>query len=174
MLDENKINFHYQAFSSPKNMNIDLYLQKLKSVQESSTYLQILDPTLIISERHLQIAIYHTLKSFEQKRNIARDKTTELLLRISGKNQISDAIRLYGVKPSTSIILIVAFSDHIRNNKEVIERFLKSIQISDEEEINIKFPLLSIKELSQKYQCEENLKEIEKRVLENMAALSVA
>ena len=96
------------------------------------------------------------------------------MLRISGKNQISDAIRLYGVKPSTSIILIVAFSVHIRNNKEVIEEFLKLIQISDEEEIDIKFPLLSIKELSQKYQCEENLKEIEKRVLENIAALSVA
>ncbi|MHA1200761.1 MAG: KEOPS complex subunit Cgi121, partial [Candidatus Heimdallarchaeaceae archaeon] len=172
MHNEEAISFHYQAFFSPKDMNIDEFLENLKLKQNEKVQLQLIDPTSIVSEKHLLISIYHTLRAFEQNRNIARDQATEFLLRVSGKKQISSALELFGIKLTSNIIMVVSFGGSSDENKEAIEKFLSISKISEENILELKFPLISIKELSQRYECEEDILIIEKRVLEEIASLA--
>ncbi len=173
MHDEEQIHFHYQAFSTPQNLDIDDLLEKLKSKQNHKIQLQLIDPTLIVSEKHILISIYHTQKAFEQNRNIARDQATELLLRVSGKKQISNALESYGIKATSKLILVIAFGGNHDEAKEAIKHFLTIADISKENRLEIQFPLLGIKELSQKYHCEEDIETVEKRVFEEIAALEI-
>ncbi|MCE7742112.1 MAG: hypothetical protein GOP50_06605 [Candidatus Heimdallarchaeota archaeon] len=173
MHNEEEINFHYQVFFTPKDMNLDEFLEKLKLKQNKKVRLQLIDPTLIVSEKHLLISIYHTLKAFEQNKNIARDQATEFLLRVSGKKQISNALELFGIKVTCNVIMIIAFGGSSDENKEAVEHFLSSINISEEKRLELQFPLIGIKELSQRYKCEEDILIVEKRVLEQIAALTI-
>ena len=65
MNNEEYIDFHYQSFSPPSGFNLDDYLEKARQKQKEYVYLQLINPNLIVSEKHIEIAIYHTLKIFD-------------------------------------------------------------------------------------------------------------
>ena len=173
MANEDEISFHYQSFFSSQEVNVDDYLQKIRLNQYSNVHLQLVDPSLIISKRHIQIAIYHTQKNFKHGQNIARDQSTEFVLRISGKKQISSALELFGVKGNTKIILVLAFGGKASENEEAVKSFIKQIKIPEDNLVEIKFPILTYEELNKTYQCEDNFRDIEKCVLEKMALLTI-
>ena len=104
MVESRELFYHYQIFIPPQNVNIDDLLDKIKLKSNNTIHLQLIDPIHIVSKKQISIAIYHTLKAFEQKRNIARDPATEFLLRISAKRQISIALKLCGIKETSKYI----------------------------------------------------------------------
>ena len=173
MAHSRKVLYHYQAFFSHQDLNIDKLIEIARANQNTNVHLQLIDPTLIVSKKQIMIAIYHTLKAFENKRNTARTEATEFLLRISGKNQISSALELFGIKEESKSILLITFGGDLQENKKEVENFLNAANIPNENKFQIKFPLLSIKELSAIYNCEEDIEIIRKTVYENMAALSI-
>ena len=173
MIKEGEYHYYYQAFYTPKNMNVEEVLEKLKSEQNEKLHLQIINPTFIVSERHISISVYHTLKAFTNKRNIARDPAAEFLLRVSGNRQIDNALKLFGIKKTCKIALIIAFGGGSEENKKAIQQFLEAVEISKSDQIQIHFPLLSLEELSKKYQCKNDIETIEKQVLEEIASLVV-
>ncbi|TFG10176.1 hypothetical protein EU534_01305 [Candidatus Heimdallarchaeota archaeon] len=173
MVNEDDINFHYQAFFPSPNFIVDDYLQKIRLNQWPNVHLQLVDPSLIISKRHIQIALYHTQKNFKQGNNIARDHSTEFLLRISGKKQISSALELFGVKGNSKIILVIAFGGNPSENEGAVKSFIKQMKITEDNLFEIKFPILNDEELSMTYQCGDNVRGIEKCVLERIALLNI-
>ena len=164
--------FSFRIFKKSASLEIDLLFDFLKERSTAETVLQVLDPTLIISVKQLQSAIYHTEKSFKNKRNIARTKGNELLIRLAGKRQISNALKLFGIKDSSQYLLIIAFGAKLENNKKEINKLVEKFGIN-EEEAEITLPKSELKILSSYYECQEDLHEIEKRALEKIAFVEV-
>ena len=173
MNKEEKSDTFYIAFLPSTSQNLDEVLNKIKSIKFEDVFLQLIDPKLIVSERQIQVAVYHAQKVFNQEKNIARDVTTELLLRISGERQISKALETHGINEKSTYWLLIVFGGDNTRNEHVAKNFLKEIGVTKEQIKEINFPLLSIEELSIIHHCKEDLEEIEKRVLEIMAAVTI-
>ncbi|MHA1953011.1 MAG: KEOPS complex subunit Cgi121 [Candidatus Heimdallarchaeaceae archaeon] len=164
--------FYFRIFRKSASLDIDLLFDFLRERISTETVLQILDPTLLVSEKQLQSAIYHTEKSFENKRNIARTKGNELLIRLAGKRQISNALKLLGIKESSQYLLIIVFGAKLETNKKELDKLVEQFGIR-EEQLKNTIPISSLKVLSSYYECQEDLQEIEKRALEKIASVEV-
>jgi len=72
---------------------------------------------------HIEWAYYKMNKVFENKRNIARKRHLEMMLILSGKRQISEAITLCGSENADSIVAISEkeFEMPLKRDDSVIE-----------------------------------------------------
>lgn len=165
-----KVQFSYVICNKNEFLDIDSLIGLIKDFQGNESSLQILDPSWIVSEKHLKIALYHTMKAFYSKRNIAREKETEILIRLSGYRQINKALMMLGVKDSTEKILIFAFGEKQEENNRLIAKFIKESQLHETDE---RLPVSSIEELSNYHKCNNNIDELEKRVIEKIALIEV-
>ena len=165
--------YQYSVFSTSQPFNSKTVIELIKKQKKDNVHLQILDPTFIVSEKQIIAALYHTKKAFQRENNIARDFTTEFLLRLSGKRQISNAINFLGIKDSCINIMIIAFGE----KKEEIEYEFDIILETISKNINLqtkkKLPIASLEKLALHYKCEENLEIIEKKAFETMAFVEI-
>lgn len=69
------------------------------------------DARAVFGRDHLESAVRHALRAKEAGRMAARSLPLEALRYLSGSRQVSDAIRLAGIRPGTSGIAILAFGD---------------------------------------------------------------
>lgn len=69
---------------------------------------QLFDLDKIAGSRHLLLATFNALKSYDSKRRISRSLGMELLLFISGTRQISEAIKRVGITPETTRTAVVS------------------------------------------------------------------
>ncbi len=165
--------YQYSVFSTSQPFNSETVVEIFKSQKKDNVHLQILDPTFIVSEKQIIAALYHTKKAFQRGNNIARDFTTEFLLRLSGKRQISNAINFLGIKDSCINILIIAFGEKKEEIEYEFDVILETISKNIDLQIKKKLPITSLKKLALHYKCEENLKILEKKALETMAAIEI-
>jgi len=165
--------YQYSVFSTSQPFNSETVVEIFKSQKKDNVHLQILDPTFIVSEKQIIAALYHTKKAFQRENNIARDFTTEFLLRLSGKRQISNAINFLGIKDSCINILIIAFGEKKEEIEYEFDVILETISKNIDLQIKKKLPITSLKKLALHYKCEENLKILEKKALETMAAIEI-
>lgn len=116
--------------NSAQNL-IENIIKKRKQLE----ILQVVDLKKIVSYRQILSAIYRTYRNFERKKNIAKEKSVEVLLRITGKRQISEAIATVGVDNETREIVIFACDKAEENVKKVIEEIIKDngLKVKDEE-----------------------------------------
>lgn len=89
----------------------------------------------IVSLRQILSSIYRTYRSFERKRNIAKDKSVEVLLRLTGKRQIFEAISIIGVNKDTDKVIIFACDKNKSKVIRKIENLVKNneLKVIDEE-----------------------------------------
>jgi KEOPS complex subunit Cgi121 len=163
----------YRIFSNSKSLDIDSILDFLAKRESSQTTVQIIDPTFIVSKKQLQSAIYHAEKSFENKRNIARNKGNEFVIRLTGKRQISSALKQIGIQKNSQYLLVIVFGSTSKNNIEELEKLVNQFDLN-EIEIEKTLPLSSLDSLSTHYECLENYEEIEKRALERIASIEIS
>ncbi len=173
MKEGNEVFLVFRIYEAPSDYNVEELVENIKSKKTIPSILQIIDPKWIVSEKQLKVAVYHTMKAFETKRNIARDKATEFLIRLSGRRQIINAVELFGIKKESSHLLFIAFGGSNKENKQNLESFLEESKILKDKEITLTLPLSEIDELSRFYECQKEPLEIEKRALENMAKIEV-
>ena len=173
MKEGNELFLTYKIYDAPTDYNIEELVENIKSKDTTPTILQIIDPKWVVSEKQLKVAVYHTMKAFETSRNIARDKATEFLIRLSGKRQIINAVELYGIKKESSHLLLIAFGGLNKENKQILDSFVEESKILMGKEVALSLPLSEIDELGRFYECQKKLEEIEKRALENMAQIEV-
>lgn len=172
MNDFGSNDFCFRIFRNSKSLDIDLLIDFLMEREISQTILQIIDPAYIVSENQLRSAVYHATKSFENQRNIARNKANELVIRLAGKRQISSALNQIGIKETSQHLLVIAFGNTLENNMKELEKLVNQFNLNNEEIEKI-LPLSGLKELSTYYECQEDYEEIEKRVLERIAAIEI-
>ena len=144
----------------------------IKKNQDDSIFIQVIDPTWIVSIKHLQAAVHHTLKAFKNSRNIARSSETELFLRLSGYRQIKNAIKAFGIDNQTKTLLLIAFGGTSKENETILEQFFSKTDLEQEE--NVELPLTDTQKLLTYYGCEKDPSLLEKKVLEKIALMEIS
>lgn len=171
MDDPSRIVFSYRICENSHKSSIADLLNSIKSYQSDNISIQIINPEWIISREHIQVAIYHTLKAFKNGSNFAREKETELLVRLSGLNQIKNAVKSFGINEKMSLMLVVTFGGTLEENSKILEQFCLENKFKSVE--NIDFPLTNKFELSKYYKTEKNTDKLDKIVFEMIAALDI-
>lgn len=72
---------------------------------------QLMRASMVFGRIHLESAIDHAIRSFEQGRNASNSLATETLLYASGTRQIDRAIKKMGIREDDSEIALVAFGE---------------------------------------------------------------
>lgn len=72
---------------------------------------QLMRASMVFGRIHLESAIDHAIRSFEQGRNASNSLATETLLYASGTRQIDRAIKKMGIREGDSEIALVAFGE---------------------------------------------------------------
>jgi KEOPS complex subunit Cgi121 len=114
-------------------------LEKYKDVQ-------LLDPSNIASQDHIEFAISQAKKAFERGDNLSNNFLVEIVVRASGQRQIKKAFEMMGLKGSKEVIAISENlpADFLEEyqckpceilymNKEKYERLKKAFEISEKE-----------------------------------------
>ncbi len=162
----------YKICGKSLRLSTDVLFELIKKSQNDSISIQVINPKWIVSKKHLQAAVYHTLKAFKNGRNVARGTETELLLRLSGYRQIKNAIKAFGVDNQTKTLLIVAFGGTSKENESILERFFSNTDLEQVE--NAELPITNIQKLLTYYGCEKDSSLLEKKVLEKIAMVEIS
>jgi len=72
---------------------------------------QLMRASMVFGRIHLESAIDHAIRSFEQGRNASSSLATETLLYASGTRQIDRAIEKMGITEGDSEVALVAFGE---------------------------------------------------------------
>ena len=70
--------------------------------------IQLLDADGIAGSEHVIHATIHAIKAFSRKENIANDLGLEICVRTSGQRQISQALKMLGIKNGDVTVCVVA------------------------------------------------------------------
>jgi tRNA threonylcarbamoyladenosine modification (KEOPS) complex Cgi121 subunit len=83
-------------------------------------HVQLVDASKVFGEKHVVHCIFLTVRAFEKKQSIAGTPELELLVRLAGTKQISEAIKQ--MRPSDKAVLI-AFGENAKQCfREAIKR----------------------------------------------------
>ncbi|MCK5140697.1 MAG: hypothetical protein KAQ70_00745 [Candidatus Heimdallarchaeota archaeon] len=166
------VTYSYKLCRKSPRLSIDNLFELIKENQNDSISIQVIDPTWIVSKKHLQAAVHHTLKAFKNGRNIARESETELLIRLSGFRQIKNAVKAFGINDQTNTLLFIAFGGTYKENESILERFFSYTDLEQIE--NIHLPITEIQKLFEYYGCEKDTILLEKEVLEKIATVEIS
>jgi len=168
-------NFFFSFFKNEFNSADEAldWLEKVRSVAKVG-FIQLLNPSYIVSKKQLEAAVYHTIRAFEEKRNIARDKKTELIVRIAGVNQIKNAFEHFGVIENIKEYIVIIFSENekeLKKLKKCCQGLLSPKTIQWEPKLPIN---KNITKLMKFYNCnKQNIDEITKKAIEKIAYIEV-
>lgn len=84
----------------------------LKAASKCKGTVQLLEPSMVISRKHLLGAYLNARLSFKEHTNIAKSMAMEMLLFASMRKQIKDAIPVIGAKDPQNF---VAFADNTKS-----------------------------------------------------------
>ncbi len=166
------VTYSYKFCRKSPRLSIDNLFELIKENQNDSISIQVIDPTWIVSTKHLQAAVYHTLKAFKNGRNIARGSETELLIRLSGFRQIKKAVKAFGINNQTNTLLFIAFGGTYKENESILERFFSNTDLEQIE--NIQLPITDIQRLLEYYGYDKDSILLEKEVLEKIATVEIS
>ncbi|MDO5826013.1 MAG: KEOPS complex subunit Cgi121 [Methanosphaera sp.] len=115
----------------------------LKQIDEitalnDESIIQLLDCDYICGRRHLNQGISQAIKAFNEKENFANDNGLEICVRLSAQKQISQALKLLGIKEKGNIIVIYinATDKQIELTEELLsDRNDELIEMYDEDSI---------------------------------------
>jgi len=166
------ITYSYKICRKSPRVSADNLFELIKKNQNDTISIQIIDPTWIVSKKHLQVAVYHTLKAFKNGRNIARGSETELLIRLSGFRQIKNAVEVFGINDQTNTLLLIAFGGSCKENESLLEQFFSTTDLEPIE--NAELPITDIQKLLEYYGFEKDSILLEKKVLEKIAIVEIS
>jgi len=87
--------------------NFDDLMQKLRSIGSECT-IQLMDADGVAGMEHALHSTIHAIKAFKRNQNISKDLGLEICVRTSGQRQISQALRMLGIREGHMNICAVA------------------------------------------------------------------
>ncbi|WP_455645203.1 KEOPS complex subunit Cgi121 [Methanosphaera sp.] len=111
-LDDYSIIVH--SYQDNQISNIPDFLKKVDKITDlkKDSIIQLLDTDYICGNNHLYQGIVQAFKSFNEKQNFAKDKGLEICVRLSAQKQISEALKILGIKKEGNItVLYINTSD---------------------------------------------------------------
>ena len=146
--------------------NIPEFLKEIDKItqKKENSIIQLLDADYICGENHLKQGISQAIKAFDEKQNFANDKGLEICVRLSAQKQISQALKILGIKNKGNITVIYLDTNIeqineveellTKRNDELLEKFspeevMNAYELDSEENIvdsiNEKIALLALK-----------------------------
>lgn len=117
LLNRYNIEIHtYSDNTIPKISSFLKQVDKITSLKEDSI-IQFMDTDYICGIDHLKQAISQAIKSFDEGTNFANDKGLEICVRLSAQKQISEALKLLGIKEKGNITVVFINSSEEQINK---------------------------------------------------------
>ena len=103
----------YLVVEGFKNVRIDSVEEFLSLIRakSGSCQVQVLDAAFVAGFEQIYFAVLNALKSFKIGLNISKSLAVEILLYVSGQDQIKRAIEILGVKQSSRTIALVIVAD---------------------------------------------------------------
>jgi len=87
--------------------NFNLVMNKLSNM-DPDCIIQLMDADSVAGTEHILHATVHAIKAFSRDENIAKDLGLEICVRTSGQRQISQALKMLGIKNGPMNICAVA------------------------------------------------------------------
>jgi len=116
-------------------------------------HIVVLRASLIFSPLLIMKAIYNSLISFKRGRNIAKKFPVEVMLYLSGRRQISEAISLFGPRDSDSRVVICVLSKNRSYAYRILYNIIRKYGIT----FNLKESIeSSLKEILEAYGISRN------------------
>ncbi|MCL4373781.1 MAG: hypothetical protein M1360_02775 [Candidatus Marsarchaeota archaeon] len=133
---------------------IEKILEKAQELSAGSTVVQVFDARAIFSREHLQLAYANAVLATIEKRSRSKSISMEMMLYAALTLQISDAIKLVGIKGSTEAVLFSNSNEAYNRIKGMLGRVgelggtndsaLKILGVNDFQGIMNKMSLMSI------------------------------
>jgi len=110
------------------------YLHNVK-IENALDIIQVINSKRIFNFLHIVIAVYKTYRAFSQKRNIAKDKSMEFILRLCGKRNIKDALQIVGINENVKEAILVCCDINIEKIKNAVDNFKNTLEISEDDNL---------------------------------------
>lgn len=98
----------------------DIMPERVMQMMRRDPRIQAFDARLVFGREHLESAVEHALRAFEQGRNTCRDLRTEIVLYASGERQISTAISKLGVRPDTAAVALILIDPGVDDVERIV------------------------------------------------------
>jgi len=108
------------GFRGVKIKDINEFFQAVKDKTEN-VCVQFFDASLIAGSEHLHFAALNALNAFKNKVNISGSLTMETLLYASAQRQIKEAVRLMGIKSSTSCVAVLVLTETRKQASKILK-----------------------------------------------------
>lgn len=101
-------NIEIRSYRAVKIDDIPGFLKKIDEItaRNDDSIIQLLDSDYLCGKQHLNQALVQAIKSFDEKQNFAKDKGLEICVRASAQKQISQAIKVLGIKTESDITVV--------------------------------------------------------------------
>jgi len=111
------------AIAGFKNLRIKDVKGFLETVQRAGkgVCVQFFDAGLIAGWEHLFFAALNALKAFENGVNVSNSLAIEVLLFASAERQIKKAVELLGIKPETSVAVVLVVAETPQEVNEALK-----------------------------------------------------
>ncbi|MBE6485218.1 MAG: hypothetical protein E7Z85_00050 [Methanosphaera stadtmanae] len=138
MLSDYNIIVH--SYENNKVNNIPSFLNEINKITNlvEGSIIQLLDCDYICGQSHLYQGISQAFKAFNEHQNFAKDKGLEICVRTSAQKQISEALKLLGIKQEGNITVVyvnVNEKQLIKTEKLLSGRNDSLIEVYDVEKI---------------------------------------
>jgi len=128
------------------------YVIDIEMTSKDIDHIVILRASLIFSPLLVMKAIYDSLLSFKRGRNVARKFPVEVMLHLSGKRQISEAMPLFAPQDSDNRVVICVLSKKRSYAYKILCNIIKKYGATFDLKESIKY---SFKEILKAYNISE-------------------
>lgn len=155
-----------RSYENNRIEDIPSFLRQINKVTElvDGSIIQLLDCDYICGQSHINQGISQAIKAFNENQNFAKNKGLEICVRTSAQKQISEALKLLGIKQEGNITAVyIDVSDEqigkteellsVRNDSLIeeydVNKIVKAYGLNDSgnvaDTINEKIALLALK-----------------------------
>ncbi|RAP51742.1 MAG: hypothetical protein BZ138_04430 [Methanosphaera sp. rholeuAM270] len=99
--------------------DIPAFLGKVNDItlENPGSVIQLFDSDYICGMKHLNQAIVQAIKAFDEGHNFANDRGLEVCVRLSAQKQISQALRILGIKNRGNVTVLYINTDSAQIRK---------------------------------------------------------
>ncbi|RAP44970.1 MAG: hypothetical protein BZ135_07030 [Methanosphaera sp. rholeuAM6] len=117
-------NIEVRSYENNTVKDIPQFLKEIDGITSlvDGSIIQLLDCDYICGKRHLNQGISHAVKAFNENQNFAKDRGLEICVRTSAQKQISQALRILGIKNvgNVTVVYVNASGEQIEKVEELL------------------------------------------------------
>ena len=123
------------GFRNVKINNIEEFIKTIRKEKSSNVEIQFFDAKFVATWQHLYFAALDALTAFENKENISRSLAMETMLYASAQRQIRKAMKLLGIKPTSSGIVMLIIGDKTESVRSALSLVSQNLEAKHDDTV---------------------------------------